>query len=131
MLTTILATLLSLQTVPQDLYKLNYEQNGMGEGTIRLIVEPQNGFKWGGEYNAVLTLHNNSNVTLPKRRFTGRAGDFSQEGRNGFVDIPFKLRIFNDQIIEGTIDFLICNKTRCTPQRNVKIRFEISGEPGC
>ena len=131
MLTTILATLLSLQTVPQDLYKLNYEQNGMGEGTIRLIVEPQNGFKWGGEYNAVLILENNKNVTLSKKRFAGKSGDFVQKGKNGFVDIPFKLKIFKDQIIKGTINFLICNKVRCVPQRNVKVRIKISGDQVC
>ena len=131
MLTTILATLLSLQTVPQNLYKLDYVQNGLNEGTVRLTIEPQNGFKWGSEYNAVLVLQNNKHVALSKRRFTAAAGDFSQEGRNGFVDIPFKLNVDKDQIIEGTINFLICNETTCVPQRNVKVRIEIINITGC
>ena len=134
MLTIILATLLNLQTTPQDLYKLNYEQDGSGVGTVRLTIEPQNGFKWGGcpgsSYNAVLRLQSNRNVILPKRRFTSRNGDFSQEGKNGFVDIPFRLKIFEEQTIEGTIDFLICKENICQPAR-AKIQFKISGEPGC
>ena len=125
MLAIILATLLNLQTTSQDLYKLNYVQNGIKEGTVRLTIKPQNGFKWGGKYNAVLVLQNNKNVAFSKMRFTGRGGDFFQEGKNGFVDISFKLRIFEDQVVEGTIDFLICDKTSCMPQRNVKIRFDI------
>jgi len=140
MFSIIFATLITLFVPPtspgwpqtsKDLYTIEYEQVGMDEGAVELTVVPHGNYKWGNKYNAVLKLQNNKNVTFSKKRFTAKNGDFSQNDGNGVVSIPYKLEIFKDQIINGTIDFLICNKTICIPQRNVKVQFTILGEPGC
>lgn len=131
MFSVILATLVTLQAPTPELYKIEFEQHGLGEGFVRLRIEPQNGYKWGKEYNAVLTLQNNRNVVLAKTRFTARNEEFSYEGTSAYVDIPFKLKVYRDQVVKGTINFLVCNSTRCTPQRNVKVQILLWGEPGC
>jgi hypothetical protein len=130
MFSVILATLITMQATPAD-YKFEAAQHGLDEGYVRLSIIPQNGFKWGSEYNAVLTLQNSRNVVLSRTRFTNKGGDFSQEGTTAYVDIPFKVTDFEEHTITGTISFLVCNDTRCTPQRNVRVRFVVVGEVGC
>jgi hypothetical protein len=131
MFSVILATLITMQAAPVELYKFEFAQYGMAEGYVRLSIIPQGDFKWGKDYNAVLTLRNSKNVVLSRTRFTNKGGDFSQEGAAAFVDIPFKVTDFDEHVITGTISFLVCNKTRCTPQRNVKVQFVVVGEVGC
>ena len=60
MFSVILATLITMQATPAD-YKFESAQHGMDEGYVRLSIIPQNGFKWGKDYNAVLTLQNSRN----------------------------------------------------------------------
>jgi hypothetical protein len=133
MFSIILATLVTMQATPTQLYKIESVQYGMTEGYARLQIEPQNGYKWGKEYPAVLTLqtNNNKNVVLSKTRFDNRGGDFSLEGDNAYVDIPFEVKDHKEHVITGTITFLLCNKERCIPQRNIKVQIVLVGEVGC
>ena len=124
MFSTILTTLVALQTVQvapsQKLYTIEYVQDGLYQGVVKVFVTPSKGYKWGDQYNAVLELKKNKYIALTKTKFTKK--DFSKKGKTAVVEIPYKLKQTSDyQILKGKISFLVCNKKHCIPQRNIKI----------
>ena len=135
MFNAILASLIIFQAVPPQLYNLNFNQvdsnEGVNIGFVELVITPQNGYKWGTEYNAELKIKNNSNVILEKKYFSWKNKDFSFKGKSVVVKIPFEIKLMKDQIIRGKLSFLVCNKNHCLLQRNIKVKFKLISIPGC
>jgi len=130
-----LAAMLLTQSNAQDLYTLDYiqeagESGNFNDGAIRFIITPQQGYKWGKAYNAKLRLKRNKNVALPKRFFSNKKNDFVQKENTIIVSIPFDIRGMEDEVVKGTLSFLLCNKKVCKPQRNIKVQFQIFAD-GC
>jgi len=138
MITTILTALVLMQSGPQDLYHFDYMQDidsyssNINEGTIHFMIIPQKGYKWSKSYNAKLKLKRNYDVKLPQRRFSNKRKDFMQTDHNNniTVSIPYEITSMEDQVVKGTISFLLCNKTTCKLQKNVKVRIYLYTD-GC
>ena len=135
MFNVVLVSLILFQAAPPQLYDLSFDRVESDEvlnaGFVELTITPQNGYKWGTEYNAELKLRNNPNITLKKKYFSSENKDFSPKGKSVVVKIPFEIKSMKDEIIRGKLNFLVCNKKHCVPQRNVKVKFKLVSIPGC
>tara|TARA_R100000008_G_scaffold81632_1_gene65084 strand:- start:81 stop:488 length:408 start_codon:yes stop_codon:yes gene_type:complete len=135
MFNVVLVSLVLLQTSPPQLYDLSFDRvesdKVLNAGFIELTITPQSGYKWGTEYNAKLKLENNPNLILKKTHFSSKNKDFLSKGKGAVVKIPFKIKSMKDEIIRGKLNFLVCNKKHCVPQRNVKVKFKLVSIPGC
>jgi len=136
MITTILTALVLMQSGPQDLYQFDYVQDyesyssNLNEGTVYFTIIPQKGYKWSKTYNAKLKLKKNKDVKLSQRYFSNKKKDFSQTNKNITISIPYRITSMEDQVVKGTISFLLCNKTTCKLQKNVKVNIYLYAD-GC
>jgi len=136
MITTILTALVLVQASPQDLYQFDYIQAidsysvNLDEGDIYFTIIPQKGYKWDKTYNAKLKLKRNKNVKLSQRYFSNKKKDFSKTNEEITVRIPYEITSMEDQVVRGTISFLLCTKTTCKLQKNVKVSFYVYTD-GC
>ena len=66
MFNVVLVSLILFQAAPPQLYDLSFDRVESDEvlnaGFVELTITPQNGYKWGTEYNAELKLRNNPNI---------------------------------------------------------------------
>jgi hypothetical protein len=136
MITTILTALVLMQSGPQDLYQFDYVQDyesyssNLNEGIVYFTIIPQKGYKWSKTYNAKLKLKKNKDVKLSQRYFSNKKKDFSQTNKNITISIPYRITSMEDQVVKGTISFLLCNKTTCKLQKNVKVNIYLYTD-GC
>ena len=136
MITTILTAFVLMQGPSQDLYQFDYIQDtesyssNINEGFIYFTITPQKGYKWSKTYNARLKLKRNKNVKLSQRYFSNKKKDFSKTNEEITVSIPYEITSMEDQVVKGTISFLLCTKTTCKLQKNVKVSFYVYSD-GC
>jgi len=136
MITTILTAFVLMQGPSQELYQFDYIQDtesytsNINEGFIYFTIIPQKGYKWSKTYNARLKLKRNKNVKLSQRYFSNKKKDFSKTNEEITVSIPYEITSMEDQVVKGTISFLLCTKTTCKLQKNVKVSFYVYSD-GC
>ena len=136
MITTILTAFVLMQGPSQELYQFDYIQDiesyssNINEGFIYFTIIPQKGYKWSKTYNARLKLKRNKNVKLSQRYFSNKKKDFSKTNEEITVRIPYEITSMEDQVVKGTISFLLCTKTTCKLQKNVKVSFYVYTD-GC
>tara|TARA_Y100000310_G_C20044417_1_gene517671 strand:+ start:95 stop:505 length:411 start_codon:yes stop_codon:yes gene_type:complete len=136
MITTILTAFVLMQGPSQELYQFDYIQDiesyssNINEGFIYFTIIPQKGYKWSKTYNARLKLKRNKNVKLSQRYFSNKKKDFSKTNEEITVRIPYEITSMEDQVVRGTISFLLCTKTTCKLQKNVKVSFYVYTD-GC
>ena len=136
MITTILTAFVLMQGPSQELYQFDYIQDtesytsNINEGFIYFTIIPQKGYKWSKTYNARLKLKRNKNVKLSQRYFSNKKKDFSKTNEEITVSIPYEITSMEDQVVKGTISFLLCTKTTCKLQKNVKVSFYVYTD-GC
>jgi hypothetical protein len=136
MITTILTAFVLMLGPSQELYQFDYIQDiesyssNINEGFIYFTIIPQKGYKWSKTYNAKLKLKRNKNVKLSQRYFSNKKKDFSKTNEEITVRIPYEITSMEDQVVRGTISFLLCTKTTCKLQKNVKVSFYVYTD-GC
>jgi hypothetical protein len=136
MITTILTAFVLMLGPSQELYQFDYIQDiesyssNINEGFIYFTIIPQKGYKWSKTYNARLKLKRNKNVKLSQRYFSNKKKDFSKTNEEITVRIPYEITSMEDQVVRGTISFLLCTKTTCKLQKNVKVSFYVYTD-GC
>ena len=136
MITTILTAFVLMLGPSQELYQFDYIQDiesyssNINEGFIYFTIIQQKGYKWSKTYNARLKLKRNKNVKLSQRYFSNKKKDFSKTNEEITVRIPYEITSMEDQVVRGTISFLLCTKTTCKLQKNVKVSFYVYTD-GC
>ena len=93
---------------------------------ITLTLAPKKGYKLSKDYNSRLVLQNGKLINFSKLKFSKAAGDFKQDGKNQFVNIPFIRNQKGKEKITGTLSCVICNEIICKPFRKIKILINVN-----
>jgi hypothetical protein len=94
-------------------------------GTIRVVVQPADGWHMNLEFPASLSVSSSSGLTLAKT--TLKKADAERLDEGGLVfELPVTAAAAGNQTIDGTLKFAVCRDEACAPSKEkIAVRIKV------
>ncbi|NUN13507.1 MAG: hypothetical protein HUU55_07715 [Myxococcales bacterium] len=95
------------------------------KSTLKVTIKPGTGYKWNENFPAAFKIVTEApkSVVFQRRDFDKTA--FQTEAKQATLSVPFDATAANEETIDATATFSVCNDETCLIYRNEKVAMKV------
>lgn len=95
------------------------------KSSFKVTIKPGTGYKWNENFPAAFKIvtEQPKSVVFQRRDFDKSA--FQTEAKHANLSVPFDAKAANEETIDATATFSVCNDETCLIYRNEKVAMQV------